>query len=63
MYVLDAGYSGKVHKIDLKGLIMRDEKRTGADLWALLRPRIKLLLVMRRDWGDISDIYGIAPSF
>lgn len=32
--------------------------RSGADLWDLLRSRMKMLLTMRRDWGDLDDVYG-----
>lgn len=36
--------------------------RTGSELWGLLRKRIKMLLAMRRDWGNIDDVYGHCDS-
>lgn len=39
-----------------------NEHRNGKDLWNLLQPRLKMLLAMRRDWGNIDDIYGHSDS-
>jgi CRP-like cAMP-binding protein len=36
--------------------------RTGAELWRLIRSRLKMLLAMRRDWGNIDTIYGQCES-
>eukprot|EP01047_Picozoa_sp_COSAG01_P054855 COSAG01_NODE_6043_length_3882_cov_3.851042_9_plen_88_part_00 len=41
---------GKVRQFDISQLTENRilQRRTGADLWQLMRPRIKLLLTMRR---------------
>ena len=36
--------------------------RTGAELWDLMRNRVKMLLTMRRDWGNIDDVCKLSPS-
>ena len=38
------------------------DTRDGKYLWQLLRPRIRVLMNMRRDWGDIDDVYGHPES-
>jgi hypothetical protein len=55
---------GKLQQFDISALTAKQmlKKRSGKDLWALLRPRIKLLITMRRDWGTLSHIYGHCDS-
>jgi hypothetical protein len=55
---------GKEMHYDLSSLVSSgfDEHRTGKDLWDLLRPRLRMLLTMRREWGNIDDIYGHTDS-
>jgi hypothetical protein len=38
------------------------DTRSGKDLWQLLKPRVRVLMTMRRDWGDINDVYGHPES-
>jgi hypothetical protein len=49
---------------DLSSLVSQgfDEHRTGKDLWGLLRPRLRMLLTMRREWGSIDGVYGHSDS-
>jgi hypothetical protein len=56
--------NGKQKEVDLSSLVANgfDEQRSGKDLWALLRPRLRMLLTMRKDWGNIDDIYGHSDS-
>ena len=32
-------------------------KKTGSDLWDFLRPRLRMLVTMQSQWGDLRDIY------
>ena len=56
--------NGVEKDVNLSSLVANgfDEERSGADLWALLRPRLRMLLTMRRDWGNIEDVYGHSAS-
>jgi Ca2+-binding EF-hand superfamily protein len=36
--------------------------RSGSILWDLLRPRLKVIMTMRKVWGDIDDVYGHPES-
>lgn len=56
--------AGKQKEINLSSLVAAgfDEQRSGKDLWALLRPRLRMMLTMRKDWGNIEDIYGHSDS-
>ena len=39
-------------------------RKTGTDLWNFLRPRLKMLVNMQAQWGDLRDIYeSHATSF
>eukprot|EP01048_Picozoa_sp_COSAG05_P014941 COSAG05_NODE_1744_length_4158_cov_8.451589_2_plen_249_part_00 len=33
-------------------------KRTGKELWAFLRPRLKLLVYLEKEWGSMHTVYG-----
>ena len=37
--------------------------RTGAELWGLLQTRVKMLLHMRQDWGNIDDVCGSCSPY
>jgi hypothetical protein len=56
--------SGKARMIKTKDVIESGFNRTrpGSDLWSLLRRRLRMLLTMRRDWGNIDDVYGHCES-
>ena len=34
------------------------DTRKGLELWSLLRSRLRMMMTMRRDWGNIDDVYG-----
>eukprot|EP01051_Picozoa_sp_SAG22_P020823 SAG22_NODE_4357_length_1293_cov_1.242044_2_plen_93_part_00 len=34
------------------------EARSGAELWAFLRPRLGVLTKLQRQWGGVHDMYG-----
>ena len=56
--------AGKQKEVNLSSMVANgfDEQRSGKDLWALLRPRLRMMLTMRKDWGNIEDIYGHSDS-
>lgn len=56
--------NGRQRNVDLSSLVEQgfDEQRSGKDLWGLLRPRLRMMMTMRRDWGNIDDVYGHADS-
>jgi Ca2+-binding EF-hand superfamily protein len=35
----------------------QDGQRTGKQLWAYLRPRLRMLVQMAKNWGEISELY------
>ena len=55
---------GKSHTFNVKSVVDSGFNRTrpGFELWAMLRKRLRTLLVMRRDWGNVDDVYGHCES-
>lgn len=45
------GLAGKVSAAEAQ------DSRTGQKLWDFLRPRLKLLVAMQAQWGDLRDLY------
>eukprot|EP01052_Picozoa_sp_SAG31_P015668 SAG31_NODE_1013_length_10376_cov_9.342220_7_plen_106_part_00 len=33
--------------------------RTGKELWAYLKPRLKTLVVLQSQWGNVHEVYGM----
>jgi hypothetical protein len=56
--------SGKTRTIKTRDVIESgfNGTRPGNDLWILLRKRLRMLLTMRRDWGNVDDVYGHCES-
>lgn len=36
--------------------------RTGSELWNFLTPRLRVMAAMKKEWGDLHDIYGHTES-
>lgn len=56
--------AGKTRTIKTTDIIQSgfSSTRSGDELWKLMRKRLRMLLTMRRDWGNIDDVYGHCDS-